>query len=269
MVQGVTAVIPARSGSVAIPQKNIALIHGYPLLAYSIAAARQVDTITRVIVSTDSDIFAYVAKHYGAEVPVMRPPELATAESTDREWAVHLLTYLAREEGGIPEFIVHLRPTTPLRMPEVIVRAIDLLEHTDPATSLRSVSSLADPYEKLFRMDKGHFLHTLAGNHPDQQSNRARQEFTPTYRPDGYVDVLRTATILHGGFHGGDIYGFESPADFPVVEIDVPADLMVARKVVVDHPLLRWLGQRYPPVTADSTLMCKYPSPWGIEQRSG
>ena len=120
------AVIPARSGSKGIPSKNVKPLASKPLIAYSIAAAKKSKLINRIIVSTDSEKYANLAREYGADVPFLRPAELAGDTSTDYDFIKHLLDWLEINEGGTPDYLIHLRPTTPLRDPEIIDHAIDL-----------------------------------------------------------------------------------------------------------------------------------------------
>ena len=113
----VLAIIPARGGSKGIPRKNIRPFAGYPLIAYSIAAGLQAKTVTRVIVTTDDDEIAEVARSYGAETPFLRPAELAQDLTTDLPVFQHALNWLASHEDYHPDVIVHLRPTSPVRPP--------------------------------------------------------------------------------------------------------------------------------------------------------
>ena len=130
----IISVIPARSGSKGVPDKNIKLLAGKPLIAYSIAAAKKSKLINKIIVSTDSKKYANIAKKYGAEAPFLRPAELAGGKSTDYDWVNHLLNWLATNEDNNPEYLVHLRPTTPLRDPEIIDNAIEELINNLEAT---------------------------------------------------------------------------------------------------------------------------------------
>ncbi|MCA9371236.1 MAG: acylneuraminate cytidylyltransferase family protein, partial [Candidatus Peregrinibacteria bacterium] len=132
------AIIGARSGSKNVPQKNIYNIHGFPLLAYSIAAGILTPEIERVLVSTNSKQFKAVAEQFGGEVPFLRPDELATDTSTDRDFIVHTLETLQKQEGGIPEYLVFLRPTSPLRDPKKISEALAYFKEMPEATGLRS-----------------------------------------------------------------------------------------------------------------------------------
>ena len=111
------ALIPARSGSQSIKHKNISKIHGHPLLAYSIAAARLCPEIDRVFVSTDSKIYSKVAEDYGAECPFLRPKEFAEDNSTDLEFFKHFIDWCRAASLKVPSAIVHLRPTTATKYP--------------------------------------------------------------------------------------------------------------------------------------------------------
>jgi CMP-N-acetylneuraminic acid synthetase len=111
----VLALIPARGGSKGIPRKNIRDFSGYPLIAWSIAAAKQSELVTRVIVSTDDEEIAAVARAWGAETPFLRPAEFAEDKTTDLPVFVHALAWLAENENYRPDVVVQLRPTSPIR----------------------------------------------------------------------------------------------------------------------------------------------------------
>ena len=116
-MSNIIAIIPARSGSKSVKDKNIALLSGYPLIAYSIVAAKKSELIDRIIISTDSEEYQKIALQYGAEVPFLRPTEYSTDTSTDRDFLIHAMNWLEENERQAPEYWVHLRPTTPLRDP--------------------------------------------------------------------------------------------------------------------------------------------------------
>lgn len=118
------AIIPARSGSKSIKDKNLAILSGHPLIAYSIAAAVLSKKISRTLVSTDSEEYAKIARKYGAEVPFLRPQEFSTDTSTDRDFMLHAMHWMKENNATPYEFWVHLRPTTPLRDPKHIDEAV-------------------------------------------------------------------------------------------------------------------------------------------------
>jgi CMP-N-acetylneuraminic acid synthetase len=122
----ILAIIPARGGSKGIPRKNIRSFASWPLIAWSIAAAKQSAYVTRVIVSTDDEEIAAVAREYGAETPFLRPAEFAQDKSTDMPLFEHALAWLAEHEGYQPEVVVQLRPTSPIRPRGLIDDAIKI-----------------------------------------------------------------------------------------------------------------------------------------------
>jgi N-acylneuraminate cytidylyltransferase len=134
----VVALIPARAGSKRVPNKNIRLLAGHPLIAYTIAAARDSGCFGAVIVSTDSERIAAIARHYGAEVPFPRPAEYAGDTSPDIEWIEYTLRRLRDEDRHFDCFSI-LRPTSPFRLPATIQRAWDAFQRESGVDSLRAV----------------------------------------------------------------------------------------------------------------------------------
>jgi N-acylneuraminate cytidylyltransferase len=132
------ALVPARSGSVRVPHKNVRLLNGHPLIAYTIAAARASGVFEAVVVSTDSEDYARIARHYGAEVPFLRDPAMAGSTSPDIEWVLHALQTLAGQDRSFEAFSI-LRPTSPFRKPDTIRRAWTAFTEAAGADSLRAV----------------------------------------------------------------------------------------------------------------------------------
>ena len=218
------AIIPARSGSKGFQHKNLAPLGGFPLIAYSIIAAKLTAGVERVIVSTDSEQYAEVARSYGAEVPFIRPSSISTDSSTDFEFMSHAMNWLEKNDGDTPEYWVHLRPTTPLRDPKNIQTAIDLLSKCDRATALRSAHRCpASPF-KWFRRNAEGFLIALTTDSTDlDQFNSPRQNFPEVFIPDGYVDIVRRSFLRESGLlHGNRVLAFTSP---DCTEIDSAEEL--------------------------------------------
>ncbi len=205
----IIAVIPARSGSKGVPHKNIKELAGKPLIAYSISAAIKSKLIDRVIVSTDSDEYASISKDYGAEVPFIRPNEYSGDDSTDYDFVKHLLDWLAKNGGNTPDYIIHLRPTTPLRDPSVLDNAIEKFMNNAEATSLRSAHEMAETAYKQFEIEGKYFKTICTGSFDLDDANNSRQSFPKTYTPNGYVDILRTSHILENHLlHGNRVMGY-------------------------------------------------------------
>jgi len=218
----IIAVIPARSGSKGVPDKNIRNLAGKPLLAYSIMAAQKIRLVDRIIVSTDSEEYASIAKEYGAEVPFLRPSIYSGDKSTDYDFVKNLLDWLADNEGSLTDYIVHLRPTTPLRNPCVLDNAIEKFMKNTGATSLRSAHEMPETAYKQFELEDKYFKTICAGSFELDDANKSRQSFPKTYSPNGYIDILKTAHILEKKLlHGNRVMGFTT--DY-TIEIDSEED---------------------------------------------
>ncbi len=229
------ALIPARSGSEGVPNKNIRLLGGHPLMAFTIAACRRCALIDRVIVSTDSAEYGEIARCYGAEVPFLRPAELAESDSPDIGFIVHALDWLVGE-GREPTNVVHMRPTTPFREPAVVDRGIAAFAASDDASALRSVHEMSESAYKTLEISPDGWLARLGMTDTAlDTANRARQSFPDTYVANGYVDVLSVAFIRSTGLlHGDRVMAFITP---PAVEVDSENDFKFLEFCVADDPL--------------------------------
>jgi|APSaa5957512535_1039671.scaffolds.fasta_scaffold36074_2 CMP-N,N'-diacetyllegionaminic acid synthase len=194
----ITAIIPARGGSKSIKDKNIVDFCNKPLIAYSIDHALKSKYIDRVIVSTDSEIIANIAKQYGAEVPFIRPLELAQDDTLDLPVIKHCLDYLNRNEKYIPDIVVHLRPTSPLRTPKMVDDAIRMLIENDEASSIRCVCEPAQNPFKMWTLNKDGFIQPLINSNITEAYNQPRQALPNVLWQNGYIDVVRYETITEG-----------------------------------------------------------------------
>ena len=203
----VLALIPARGGSKGIPRKNIRSFAGWPLIAWSIAAAQQSKYVTRIIVSTDDEEIAAVARECGAETPFLRPAEFAQDKSTDLPVFEHALGWLAEHEGYHPEVVVQLRPTSPVRPRGLIDDAIQiLLDHPDADCVRGVVPSGQNPF-KMWRFDdpKQPMKPLLTVDGLAEPYNAPRQILPPTYWQTGHIDAIRVSTILERHTLTGDV----------------------------------------------------------------
>lgn len=216
------ALIPARAGSKGVTNKNIRLLGGYPLIAWSIAACKLAVSINRTIVSTDSEEYAEISRGFGAEVPFLRPAEISGDSSTDYQFIKHALDWLVNN-GGVPQYIVHIRPTSPFREPNIIDSAVNTFLENPKSTSLRSVHPMSESAYKTFEIGQGGQLKRIASDSTELDSaNNARQEFPTTYIANGYVDVLSTRFILETQkLHGNNVFPFITPT---INEIDTEDD---------------------------------------------
>jgi len=211
------ALIPARSGSKGIPDKNIIKLGDRHLLEWSVSAAKQSGLFP--VVSTDSEKYAMIAQ---CQV-IFRPPELCIDTSTDMDYLKHAFSVLP------DDILVLLRPTTPFRHPERILEAIKMFESEPYATSLRSAHELREPPHKMFTL-QGKWFRPFIKNGHRETFNLPRQMLPKVYNPNGYVDIVKRETIeLTGTVYGIHILPFITEE---VVEIDRQEDLDYARYLV-------------------------------------
>lgn len=180
------AIIPARGGSKGLPGKNIRKINGKPLIAYTIEAAIKADCIDRVIVTTDSDEIADISKKHGAEVPFMRPNELASDNASAVDVYLHAIEYVMREKEQIDKFIV-LLPTAPLRTYEHIDSAYKLFVEKN-AETLISVNEAQTPVTWYMSMNNEEYIVNAGFGDTDAMLNR--QENAKYYVPNGAIYIL-------------------------------------------------------------------------------
>lgn len=195
-LHNVLAIVPARGGSKSIPRKNIKPLGGIPLIAYSIAAGLQAEMVDRVIVSTDDPEIAEIAQHWGAELPFLRPPELAQDDTPDLPVFQHTLQWLAERENYIPDVVVQLRPTSPLRPPDCVDQAVTALRQYEKADSVRGVVPSGQNPFKMWRFQDDGYMQPLLQTQFDEPYNMPRQNLPDTYWQTGHIDAIRYATIM-------------------------------------------------------------------------
>lgn len=241
----ILALIPARGGSKGVPRKNIIKLGEHPLIAYSIVAAKLSKYINRTIVTTDDREIAEVSKNYGAEIPFMRPKELAKDDSLDIDFFKHTLSWLKDNGNYKPNYIVQLRPTTPLREVAVIDNAIETIMNNIMATSLRSAHECEKiTGYKLFRIEDKYikFFGEEDFKKGEEYYNLPRQVLPKTYNPNGYVDIIIPKTLDNTNtLHGENIIPFIT---LEVPDIDIFKDILYAQRVInmkVYHPLIKEL----------------------------
>lgn len=216
-------IVPARGGSKGVPKKNLRIVDGHPLLAWSVIAGKSSQGIDRTIISTDSPEIAEVAKSYGAEAPFLRPADLSGDRSTDLEYVLHALDWFESQENWIPDFVIQLRPTTPTRDPELVSKALRKLEATPSATGLRSAHELDEPPQKQFQIINGIFEGFFPEDPRPEYFNLPRQSFPKAYSPNGYVDIIRVTTVRQSGkLYGDRILAWITPV---VPEVDTEENL--------------------------------------------
>lgn len=217
----ILAIIPARSGSKSVVNKNIRLINNKPMMAYSIEHALNSKLINRVIVSTDSEEYAEIARQYGAEVPFIRPAEYATDTALDIDVFRHALTFLKETEGYEADIVVQLRPTYPYRDPADIDAMIQLMIDDPQTDAVRSVMLNEVVPHKMWYMADDNQITPILTDIPEAY-NMPRQQLPKTYYQNGNVDVLRPANIFEmNSMTGKKIKGYEMKEMY---DVDTEAD---------------------------------------------
>ncbi len=234
----VLAIIPARGNSKSIPRKNIKEFAGYPLIAYSIAAALQAKTVTRVLVSTDNEEIADVARKFGAEVPFLRPAEFAQDQTADLPVFEHALTWLKAHEGFEPDVVIQLRPTSPIRPRDCIDSAVSILLNHPDADCVRGVVLAGqNPYKMWHIQPDGILKPILTVTGVQEAYNAPRQELPSVYWQTGHIDAIRPATILKKKSMTGDvIYPLIIDPSY-TVDIDTMTDWRNGEQLVMEGSL--------------------------------
>jgi len=219
----IIGLIPARSGSKGVINKNMRMIGGHTLIEWSINACLRSKLINRVIVSTDSKQYAEHSEKAGAEAPFTRPKEISSDLSTDFEFIDHAINWLENHNDS-PDYIVHVRPTTPFRDPAIIDKAIKIFQFSNIASALRSVHEMPESAYKTFEINHEGRLKRICSNETSLDiSNNARQEFPKTFSANGYVDVLSVDFIKKNkAIHGDHVLPFITPF---TDEIDTEDDM--------------------------------------------
>lgn len=220
----IIAVISARGGSKGVPRKNVLPVAGKPLIAWTIAAALGSRQVSRLIVSTDDPEIAHVAREHGAEVPFLRPSEMARDDSPVIDAVEHALHWVERSEGRLPDYVVLLQPTSPLRQTADIDGAIDLACARNADAVLSVCEASPHPYLAR-RLGKDGSLADFIDL--PSKPNR-RQDYPPAYVLNGAIYVNRVAPLLASrNFQPPGALAYPMPAERSC-DIDTHLDLQIA-----------------------------------------
>ncbi len=224
--KSIFALIPARSGSKGIKDKNIMAFNGKPMIAHSIEQAIQSRYIDDVYVSTDSQKYADIAIAYGASAPFLRPAEISGDHATDFEAFDHFVHYLIDKKIALPELIVHLRPTYPTRKVQDLDAAIEhFIVHYDQADSLRSVIEAPETPYKMWLAEGPYLKQLLYVEGIREPYNAPRQKLPKVYFQNASIDMMKTDTLLLKKSMTGDaIIKFEMDPE-EIHDIDTMKDL--------------------------------------------
>ncbi|WP_435090479.1 cytidylyltransferase domain-containing protein [Candidatus Pelagibacter bacterium nBUS_30] len=229
MKKKILAIIPCRSGSKGIKNKNILNIFGKPLIYYSIIFAQKCKFIDKIIVSTDSQKYKKIVEQYGVKVPFLRPKKISIDTSLDIDIFKHTIKWLKNNENYIPDLIVHLRPTTPLRKIKILKRAINIMNKNKNLDSLRSISlNKSIPY-KMWIFNKNNSLIKPVINEKKfiESFNAPRQMLRNTYTQNAVYDIFKAKLLKNNMINGKKIYGMITN---DCIDIDTKDDLKKLNK---------------------------------------
>lgn len=218
-------IIPARSGSKSLPKKNILPLNGKPMLCYSVSYGLNCDAVGKVVVSTDSEEFAEVARSCGADVPFIRPAELAEDNTRDYPVMRHAMDYF-ESIGEVYDVYILLRPTSPLRPQELIEKAIEIMTQQPTASSVRTVAKIKEhPYRAWNIKEDGSMSGFVADI--EESYNIPRQELPEVYFQTGDLEAVRRETLFNGSVSGDNVYPLVIDYE-DMVDIDHKDDLSKA-----------------------------------------
>ena len=219
--------IPARGGSKGIPRKNLVLLAGKPLIQYTIEVALNCLLLDRVILSTDDEEIAEFGRQAGVEVPFIRPAELASDEASTRAVQQHALRWCQADEGEMPEALVTLQPTSPLRTQQHIDQAVQRYQDNDADSVLGVTPVREHPYE-VVGFSKGRMYRAV--ERPEHVVRR--QQYPPFFKINGAIYVTKSSVILNQDVgYGERVFDYQMGPEASV-DIDSLYDLQMAEALL-------------------------------------
>jgi len=230
----IVGLIPARAGSKRVPNKNIRSLAGHPVMAYTIAAALESAVFSDVIVSTDSEQYAEIARYYGAKVPFQRPPELAGDVSPDIEWLAYTLKKLA-ENGRKYDCFSILRPTSPFRQPETIRRAWRAFQAEDGVDSLRAVEKCQQHPGKMWVVRRRRMMPLLPLSPAEQPWHSSQYQSLPeVYIQNASLEIAWSKVVLQDKTIAGTVLVPFFTEGYEGFDVNNPYDWTLAEHLVTN-----------------------------------
>ncbi len=223
------ALVPIKEKSERVKSKNFIKLANKYLFEHTLITIKKCNFINKIYLSTDSKLAAKIAREkYKIEVPFMRPKKISKKFSNDDSYIFHFLSFLEKNDY-LPEYILQMRVTTPFREVKIIKKAIDKIKINHKSTSLRSSEIFSHPVEKIFT-SKNSFYQDFEGNKiKNEIFNKPSQYFREIYKPNGYVDILKTTHLLkRRNIYGDKILKFISPK---IIELDDKEDSNLLKKI--------------------------------------
>ncbi len=234
----VLGIIGARSGSKGLPGKNVRPLAGRPLLVHAVEAASRCRLVDRVLLSTDSDEYAAIARAAGAETPFLRPAELASDAAVELTYIQHALEWLESNEGYRPDLVARFCPTTPLIRPEDVDRCIEILMEDPAAESSILMTPAREHPRKAVRIDADgtHAVSYSTGRGTDVAPSN-RQSYAEAYSRESLPVVSRVRTILDAGSQTGEVVRFHLVDQLTAIDIDTESDFRLVEALIAGTTL--------------------------------
>ena len=230
------AFIPARSGSKRVPDKNVRILGGHPMMAYTIAAALRSEVFQSVVVSTDSEEYAEIARHYGAEVPFLRPTEFASDVSPDIEWVEYTLASLKSRRREYDCFSI-LRPTSPFRRTSTIQRAWQLFVAETGVDSLRAVEKCKQHPGKMWVVRGSRMVPLLPLSPTEQPWHSSQYAALPeVFVQNSSLEIAWTRVVFEDRSIAGQVLMPFFTSDVEGFDINHEQDWLFAETMVRDDP---------------------------------
>jgi CMP-N,N'-diacetyllegionaminic acid synthase len=234
------ALIPARQGSIRLPGKNVKILNGIPLIAYSIHSAISSGAFSEVIVSTDSPEIAQIAMDWGADVPALRPPEYSSSTSTDLEWLMHAAEQLISFPKEQIDCIAILRPTNPLRKSSTIKEAIEVFKRNPWADSLRAMEITQIHPGKMWRVssDMEATPYIDQSNEVIPTHNRPTQSLEQLWIQNASLEITRLSSLITSkSISGRKVLAYEMP-EFEGLDLNTHLDWKLLEALIRETPEL-------------------------------
>ncbi|MCK5846699.1 MAG: acylneuraminate cytidylyltransferase family protein [Bacteroidales bacterium] len=224
----VLGIIPARCGSKRVVDKNIKALNGKPLIEYTINAAKDSNLLDRVIVSTDCETIAKVCRTIGAEVPFLRPADIANDSAADKAYLLHAIEYLEKTEGYTADAVMILRPTSPFKTANIIDEVIELLQNTN-ADSVRTMTKSEGVFHPYWMYKKTDGNKAIAFSEEAKDGKYYQSQLLPdVYRLNGVVDAIKVEVLKSSEtLYGNDMRIVEVDEEF-ALDIDTELDFKIA-----------------------------------------
>ena len=226
------AIIPARSGSKSVKNKNIKHLDGLPLIAHTINSAKYSNCFDKILLLTDSLKYAKIGKKFGAEIPFIRPKKISQDKSTDNDLYSYFVKYFIKNKIKLPHYIAHLSPTVPLRLNKVIEKGIKyFFKNKKKNSTMRSVSEMSQPSYKTMRIIDNKLCSIIKKDFDHNKLNKPRQSYTKTFIPNGLIDILSTEFLIKNKkTHGKSVMPYITNQIF--FDIDTESDFQFAKSMI-------------------------------------